>query len=92
MQWLHIKCVDYWTLFYEFLTELERSAAAVVANRYRIVPGRVLKSSGSGLLIYQTSGSGSIGFTKKSNVRVRVSDFGFIGFVGFRQKICVIQD
>ena len=59
---------------------------------YILVLTRARKSSGSGLPGSETSGSGSIGFTKKSNVRVRVSDFGFIGFVGFRQKICVIQD
>ena len=49
-----------------------------------LVLTRAQKSSGSGLPGSETSGSGSIGFTKNYNVRVRVLGFGFIGFVGFK--------
>ena len=53
------------------------------------MPGRVQKSSGSGLIISQGSGSGLFGFLKKSDVRVRVQDFGFIGFLGFQYAVFI---
>ena len=67
------------------------------------MPGRVQKSSGSGPAFEQSSGSGLIGFLffrklrvrvysgflKKSNVRVRVQDFGFIGFLGFQYAVFI---
>ena len=48
-----------------------------------IVPGRVRKSSGSGLTFGQSSGSGFVGFANFCELRVRVSSFGFIGFHRF---------
>ena len=54
-----------------------------------LVPGRAQKSSGSGLLISKSSGSGLFGFPTKSNLRVRVQAFGFIGFFGFKFAVFI---
>ena len=54
-----------------------------------VVPGRAQKSSGSGLLISKSSGSGLFGFPTKSNLRVRVQAFGFIGFFGFKFAVFI---
>ena len=60
----------------------------LVVQRGLVLP-RARKSSGSGLIIYQSSGSGLFGFLTKSNVRVRVQDFGFIGFLGFQYAVFI---
>ena len=49
-------------------------------ENWLLVLGRVQNSSGSGLHLWQSSGSGLIGFANFSKVRVRVYRVSFLNF------------